>query len=71
MSGDNARHDDVHIPVVFLFHTEGQRLIAQYQLYPTMVVRIGEKVANPATLFEEYLLHGEHRRRHLPLAVCD
>jgi mannosidase alpha-like ER degradation enhancer 3 len=71
MSGDNAGPDGVHIPVVFLFHTEGQRLMDKYQLHPTMVVRIGEKVANPAALFEEYLLHREHRRRHLPLAVSE
>ncbi|KAH7729181.1 ER degradation-enhancing alpha-mannosidase-like 3-like protein [Aphelenchoides avenae] len=55
MSADTEIEDDIEIPVVFLFHYEGQKLINAILSYPTAVVRISENAVNPAFLFEEAL----------------
>uniref|UniRef100_A0A914CHU7 PA domain-containing protein n=2 Tax=Acrobeloides nanus TaxID=290746 RepID=A0A914CHU7_9BILA len=70
MSADNNIPDDIEIPVMFLFHKESQKLLNQKMKFPTMKVRLAEKVANPGFLFENYLKYGEYARR-TPEAIAN
>lgn len=42
MSGDN--NDDVHIPLVFLFHKEGQALIEAWEEHAGLQVMLTDKI---------------------------
>lgn len=50
MSADNNSLGQNKIPVVFLFHLEGQKLLNQHLTHSTMIVQIAEKVHNPSKL---------------------
>lgn len=49
MSGDEK--DDVSIPMVFLFGTEGATLLNAYQNNPNLVVGLSDTSAVPGSLF--------------------
>lgn len=54
MSGDEK--DDVSIPMVFLFGTEGATLLNAYQNNPNLVVGLSDTSAVPGILFIFFLL---------------
>lgn len=58
MSADNSDASvSLKIPVVFLFHLEGQKILNQHIQHPKMVVQLSEKVSNPRNNFILYNLN--------------
>ena len=53
MSADQP--DEIHIPTVFLFHLEGQKLLNLMAKYPTLVVRLGANSINEGFLSTWYI----------------
>jgi hypothetical protein len=71
MSGDVNSAEEIHIPSVFLFHTEGERLLDELVRFPTMMVRLGERMANTKWLIENFFLGarwGAYARKHIRMA---
>lgn len=64
MSGDNSVEDDIRIPVVFLFHKEGVALLEHLRRFPTSLVRISDRIANPSILIEGFFKHHEFALPH-------
>lgn len=60
MSGDTNVEDDIKIPVVFLFHREGRKLIQEVENDPNIIIRISGRCARPQFIFEKFLVYGDY-----------
>ncbi|VDN30993.1 unnamed protein product, partial [Gongylonema pulchrum] len=60
MSGDNTIEDDIIIPAVFLYNKEGLTFMEHLLHYPNALVRLSDRPANPAYLFEKFIVEGQY-----------
>lgn len=61
MSGDQTIKDDIVIPAVFLYNKEGLAFMEHITHYPNALVRLSDRLSNPAYLFEDFACYGRNK----------